>query len=54
MTEGAVKQAALELPREFGAVLRNEIRRTVAYDSQVDGEVRYLLGLLRGWSISIM
>ncbi|MBL9114601.1 MAG: sigma-70 family RNA polymerase sigma factor [Verrucomicrobiaceae bacterium] len=48
MTEGAVKQAALELRREFGAVLRNEIRRTVADDSQVDGEVRYLLGLLRG------
>lgn len=48
MTEGAVKQAALELRREFGAVLRNEIRRTAADDSQVDGEVRYLLGLLRG------
>jgi len=48
MTEGAVKQAALDLRREFGTVLRHEIRRTVADDSQVDGEVRYLLGLLRG------
>lgn len=48
MSEGAVKQAALEMRREFGTVLRNEIRRTVADDSQVDGELRYLLGLLRG------
>ncbi len=48
MSEGAVKQAALDLRREFGAVLRNEIRRTVTEESQVDGEVRYLLGLLRG------
>jgi RNA polymerase sigma-70 factor (ECF subfamily) len=47
MTEGAVKQAASELRREFGVVLREEIRKTVAQESQVDGEIRYLLGLLR-------
>lgn len=47
MSEGAVKQAALELRREFGGVLRDEIRRTVTDESQVDGEVRYLLDLLR-------
>jgi len=47
MSEGAVKQAALELRREFGGVLRNEIRRTVADESQVDDEVRYLIRLLR-------
>ncbi len=47
MSEGAVKQAALEMRREFGAVLRDEIRRTVADEAQVDGEIRYLIGLLR-------
>lgn len=50
MSEGAVKQAALDLRREFGTVLRDEIRRTVADESMVDGEVRYLLQLLRGQS----
>jgi len=48
MSEGAVKQAALEMRREFGTVLRDEIRRTVADEAQLDGEIRYLLGLLRG------
>ena len=47
MNEGAVKQAALELRREFGGALRDEIRRTVAEESLVDEEVRYLIGLLR-------
>ncbi|MBS0659111.1 MAG: hypothetical protein JSR82_12790 [Verrucomicrobia bacterium] len=47
MGEGAVKQAVLELRREFGLVLREEIARTVADPGQVDGELRYLLGLLR-------
>lgn len=47
MSEGAVKQAALELRREFGGVLRNEIRRTVSDESQVDDELRYLIRLLR-------
>ena len=48
MSETAVKQAALDLRREFGIALRDEIRRTVSDESQVDDEVRYLLGLLRG------
>jgi RNA polymerase sigma-70 factor (ECF subfamily) len=48
MSVGAVKQSASELRREFGTVLRREIRRTVAEEAQVDGEIRYLLGLLRG------
>jgi RNA polymerase sigma-70 factor (ECF subfamily) len=47
MSEGAVKQAALELRREFGVTLRDEIRRTVTDEAQVDDEIRYLLGLLR-------
>ena len=48
ISEGAVKQAALEMRREFGTVLRDEIRRTVADEAQIEGEIRYLLGLLRG------
>lgn len=47
MSEGAVKQAVLELRREFGLLLRGEIARTVADANQIDGELRYLLGLLR-------
>lgn len=47
MSEGAVKQAALEMRREFGSALRDEISRTTADASLVDGEVRYLLELLR-------
>lgn len=47
MGEGAVKQAVLELRREFGLVLREEIARTVADTRQIDAELRYLLGLLR-------
>lgn len=47
MSESAVKQAALELRREFGVTLREEIRRTVTDEAQVDEEIRYLLGLLR-------
>ena len=46
-SEGAVQQAALELRREFGNVLRHEIGLTVTDASQVDGEIRYLVGPLR-------
>ncbi len=48
ISEGAVKQAALELRREFGIVLRREVRRTVTDEDQVDAEIRYLLSFLRG------
>ena len=44
---GTVQQNALELRREFGNALRQEIGLTVTDESQVDGEIRYLLGLLR-------
>ena len=47
MSESAVKQAALDLRREFGVTLRDEIRRTVTDEAQVDDEIRYLLELLR-------
>ena len=46
-TEGAVQQAALELRREFGTVLRKEVGLTVTAENQVDGEIRYLIELLR-------
>ncbi|MFT5110550.1 MAG: hypothetical protein ACI9UA_006206 [Pseudoalteromonas tetraodonis] len=46
-TEHAVQQAALELRREFGSVLRQEVGLTVTDENQVDGEIRYLVGLLR-------
>ncbi|MCW1883193.1 hypothetical protein OKA04_00530 [Luteolibacter flavescens] len=48
MSGGAVKQAALELRREFSGVLHEEIRRTVTDEALVDEELRYLLKLLRG------
>ena len=47
MSEGAVRQAATELRREFGGVLRGEIRKTVSDEAQVDGEIRYLLHLMK-------
>jgi hypothetical protein len=46
-TTGALQQAVLELRREFGGVLRQQIRRTVADEHQVDDELRYLIRLLR-------
>ena len=45
-----MKQAALDLHREFGSVLRDEVRRTVADESEVDNEVRCMLLLRRGQS----
>ena len=45
MSVGAVKQTASSIRREFGMVLREEIRRTVVSDEQVDDEIRYLLSL---------
>ncbi len=47
LTEGAVKQAVLDLRREFGVTLRDEVRRTTVHETLVDDEVRYLLKLLR-------
>lgn len=48
MCEGAARQAAPDLRREFGGVPRDEIRRTVSDETQIDGEVRNLIGLPRG------
>lgn len=42
-----IRRAASNLRREFGQVLRDEIRRTVTSDGQVDEELRYLIELTR-------
>ena len=47
MTEGAVKTAAFELRKGFAAQVRAEIRATVAADSDVEEELRYLVSLMR-------
>ena len=46
MTEGAVKTAAYELRKSFGAQVRREVRSTVASDQEVEEELRYLVQLL--------
>jgi len=45
MTEGAVKTAAYELRKAFGAQVRREVRATVAADQEVEDELRYLVEL---------
>ena len=42
MSEGAVKVAVHRLRRRFGAVLREEVARTLADDADVDDEIRHL------------
>jgi RNA polymerase sigma-70 factor (ECF subfamily) len=46
MTEGAVKTAASRLRRRFGAIIREEIARTVADPADVEEEVRALFAAL--------
>jgi len=47
MTEDAVKVAVHRLRRRFGELLRAEIAETVRDPSEVDDEIRHLLGVLR-------
>ncbi len=47
-SEGAIKVAVHRSRRRFGELLRAEITDTVASSDEVDGEVRYLLEVLRG------
>lgn len=47
MSEGAVKVAVLRLRQRYRALLRDEIAKTVADESQVDEEMRHLLTILR-------
>jgi DNA-directed RNA polymerase specialized sigma24 family protein len=46
MTEGAVKMAALRLRKRYGAILREEVARTLADPAGVEGEVRALFTAL--------
>jgi DNA-directed RNA polymerase specialized sigma24 family protein len=46
MTEGAVKMAASRLRKRYGALLREEIARTVADPADVEAEVRALFAAL--------
>jgi RNA polymerase sigma-70 factor (ECF subfamily) len=46
MTEGAVKTAASRLRKRYGAILREEIARTVADPADVEEEVRDLFAAL--------
>ena len=48
MTEDAVKMLVSRLRRQFGELLRAEIANTVREPGDVDAEIRYLLGVLRG------
>lgn len=48
MTEDAVKVTLHRLRRRFGVLLREEIRDTVRDRSDVDDEIRHLLGVLKG------
>ena len=48
MTEGAVKMAASRLRRRYGAILREEIARTLADPADVEEEVRDLFAALAG------
>ena len=46
MTEGAVKVAAHRMRARLGALIREEIARTVADPSQIDDEIRDLFSAL--------
>ena len=48
MSEGAVKTAVHRLRRRFGRLLRAEIAESVVDESEVDDELRHLLGVLGG------
>jgi RNA polymerase sigma-70 factor (ECF subfamily) len=48
-TEGAVKMSIYRLRQRFGQLLRAEIAETVSSPSEVDDEVRHLLGVVAPW-----
>ena len=48
MSEDAVKVAVYRLRLRFGELLREEIADTVRTPGEIDGEIRYLLGVLKG------
>lgn len=48
MTEGAIKVAVHRLRQRYRELLRAEIAKTVAEQSEINGEMRYLVAVLRG------
>ncbi len=48
MTESAVKVAVHRLRKRYGALLREEVERTVGDPAETDGELRFLLAALGG------
>lgn len=48
MTEAGVTSGIFRMRQRYGAVLREEIRQTVAEDSEVEDEIRHLLHILAG------
>ena len=46
MSNGAVRKAATDMRRRFGALLREEVRQVVAHEAEVDDELRYLVSLI--------
>jgi RNA polymerase sigma-70 factor (ECF subfamily) len=50
MTEAAVRVAVHRLRKRFGALLREEVLHTVAGPGDVDAEIRWMLGVMRGGS----
>ncbi len=47
MTEGAIGKAVHDLRRQFAEQIQAEVRDTVAREEDVEGELRYLVDLLR-------
>lgn len=47
MSDGAVKVAVHRLRKRFGALVRREVAETVQDPSDIDGEMRYLIRILR-------
>jgi len=50
MTDTAVRVAVHRLRKRFGALLREEVESTVAGPGDVDAEIRWMLGVVRGGS----
>jgi RNA polymerase sigma-70 factor (ECF subfamily) len=49
-SEGAVKTSIHRLRQRFGQVLRSEIAETVSSPTEVDDEVKHLLGVIAPWA----
>lgn len=46
LSEGAIKVEVHRMKQRFSELLRSEIGRTVAHETEIDGEVRYLIEVL--------